>query len=46
MVTPYDYAVQYLSRYPKSAHELRAQLKKKGYAPEEIDEAVELLVKK
>lgn len=46
MQTPFDYAINYLSRYPKSTHELRNQLKKKGYAPEEIDEAVDLLVKK
>ncbi len=46
MVTPFDYATNYLSRYPKSAHELRGQLKKKWYAPEEIDEAVDLLIKR
>lgn len=46
MLAPFDYAVNYLSRYPKSTHELRNQLRKKGYAPEEIDEAVDLLTKK
>ncbi len=46
MQTPFDYAIHYLSRYPKSAHEMRGQLKKKWYAPEEIDEAIDLLIKK
>ncbi len=46
MQTPFDYAIKYLSRYPKTAYEMRIQLKKKWYAPEEIDETIPVLEKR
>ena len=42
-LTCYDYALQYLSRYPKSSFELWKQLKKKWYEDQEIGETIEKL---
>ena len=36
----YNYALKYLSRYPKTSHDLDMQLKKKGYEEEEREETI------
>lgn len=45
MLLCYDYALQYLSRYPKTSYDLWLQLKKKWYEAEEIAEAISRLEK-
>ena len=40
-----DYALHYVSRFPKSEFELRVQLRKKWYTEKENDEAIEQLKK-
>lgn len=46
MLECFEYAVWYLSRYPKSTYELRMQLHKKWYVPDEIDQAIDKLTTK
>jgi SOS response regulatory protein OraA/RecX len=40
-----DYAYYYLSRFPKTATELRAKLYEKGYTDVEVASAMELLIR-
>ena len=38
------YAIHYLGKYPKTVHDMIAQLKKKWFPQEEIEEAIPLLI--
>ena len=46
MITCRDYASHYISRYPKTEHELTTQLRKKWYPDEEILPTLQRLVSK
>jgi SOS response regulatory protein OraA/RecX len=41
-----DYALHYISRYPKTERELKIQLMQKGYFSDEIQEAMQFLKEK
>jgi len=43
MASCFDYAVHYISRYPKTEFELRLQLRKKKYGEDEIDSSIQIL---
>lgn len=39
----YDYAINYIYRFPKSEHELKAKLLQKGYFSDEVNNTIEKL---
>lgn len=46
MKSCYDYALEYISRYPKTEKELRIKLYQKWYGSEDVDTTIEVLKKK
>jgi SOS response regulatory protein OraA/RecX len=40
-----DYALKYISRYPKTEKELRIRLLEKHYSEEEVEKAIQYLKK-
>lgn len=46
MKSCHDYAVEYISRYPKTEKELRIKLYQKWYDSEDVDRTIEVLKKK
>jgi regulatory protein len=46
MKSCHDYAVEYISRYPKTEKELRIKLYQKGYDSDDVDRTIEVLKKK